>query len=192
MEKYNTEDNEEYLLKTNLLGIQNLDQLEEAEAFSFSIRALQIEQGSYTIGDFTLNAFLDLHKHLFQDIYTFAGQFRDVQLMKGTTRFCQFQHLHSYSTDLFQQIIDEAPWNSLDNTAKRLAFFKSELNMLHPFREGNGRTIRIFLRAFALSKGIIWSYDHIDREYYLKAMIHSVTNNALLEELFLETIKFAK
>ncbi|HWI48923.1 MAG TPA: hypothetical protein VNU45_11940, partial [Rummeliibacillus sp.] len=72
MEKYNTEENEEYLLKSNLLGITNLEKLEEAEAFSFSIRALQIEQGSYKMKDFTLNSFLDLHKHLFQDIYAFA------------------------------------------------------------------------------------------------------------------------
>ncbi|MGG0655524.1 Fic/DOC family protein [Rummeliibacillus pycnus] len=192
MEKYNTEENEEYLLKSNLLGITNLEKLEEAEAFSFSIRALQIEQGSYKIEGFTLNSFLDLHKHLFQDIYTFAGQFRNVQLMKGTTRFCQFQHLHSYATGLFQQMIDEAPWNSHENAAKRLAFFKSELNMLHPFQEGNGRTIRIFLQAFALSKRVIWSYDHLDRENYLKAMIHSVTDNTLLAELFIKTISFSK
>lgn len=192
MEKYNTEENEEYLLKTNLLGIKDLKQLEEAEAFSFSIRALQVEQGSYIINDFTLNDFLNLHKHLFQDIYTFAGQFRNVQLIKGNTLFCQFQHLPSNATDLFKQLIAETSWNSLEEAAKRLAFYKSELNMLHPFREGNGRTIRIFLRAFALSKNIVWSYDHINREQYLKAMIHSVTDNTLLEELFLKTILFAK
>ena len=49
-------------------------------------------------------------------------------------------------------------WNSLDEAANRLAYFKSELNMLHPFREGNGRVIRIFIRAFALSKGVQWEY----------------------------------
>ena len=79
-------------------------------------------------------------------------------------------------------------WNSLDEAANRLAYFKSELNMLHPFREGNGRIIRIFIRAFALSKGVQWEYENIDRDVYIQAMIQSVTNTEALKKLLLETI----
>ena len=82
MAKYNEFENDDYLLTTNLLGMTNFAELEQAEAFTFLIRATQIEQGAYNIMAFSLTNFVGLHRHLFQDIYSFAGQFRDVQLMK--------------------------------------------------------------------------------------------------------------
>jgi cell filamentation protein len=189
MAKYNEFENDDYLLKTNLLGMTNFAELEQAEAFTFSIRATQLEQGAYNIPSFSLSNFVDLHRHLFQDIYSFAGQFRDVQLMKGDTRFCQVQFMDAYAANLFTQLDNEPEWDSLDHAAKRLAYFKSELNMLHPFREGNGRTIRIFLRAFAKSKKFLWTYDKIDRAEYMQAMIRAVTSEDLLEKILLDTLR---
>lgn len=189
MTKYNEFENDEFLLKTNLLGITDFILLDQAEAFTFSIRASQIEQGAYIIKAFSLNDFVTLHHHLFQDIYPFAGQFRDVQLMKGSTRFCQVQFMDGYATDLFNQIVNEPNWNSLEHAVKRLAYFKSELNMLHPFREGNGRTIRIFLQAYAESKNFLWIYDDMDQDKYLQAMIRSVISNNLLQKLIHDTLK---
>lgn len=189
MAKYNEFENDNYLLTTNILGMTNFAELEQAEAFTFSIRATQIEQGSYNILAFSLTNFVELHHHLFQDIYSFAGQFRDVQLMKGTTRFCQVQYMDAYSSNLFTQLDSEPGWDTLEYAVKRLAFFKSELNMLHPFREGNGRTIRIFLQAFAKSKGYLWMYDKVNRDEYMQAMIRAVTSEDLLEKLLLDTLK---
>ena len=60
--------------------------------------------------------------------------------------------------------------------------------MLHPFREGNGRTNRIFLQALAESKGFLWTYDKMDRNDYMQAMIRSVTSEDLLEQLLLDTL----
>ena len=60
--------------------------------------------------------------------------------------------------------------------------------MLHPFREGNGRTIRIFLHAYAKSQSIEWSYEEMDSSTYMRAMIESVVNIAPLKELYLKTI----
>ncbi|SES20139.1 Fic family protein [Psychrobacillus sp. OK032] len=188
MAKYNEFNNDDYLLKTNLLDINDFDELEQAEAFTFSIRAAQIEQGAYKITAFSKKDFVDLHYQLFQDIYSFAGQFRKVQLMKGTTRFCQVQFLDAYASDLFNQLQNEPAWDSLVLAAKRLAYFKSELNMLHPFREGNGRTTRIFLQEYTQSKGFFWNYNKIDRNDYMQAMIRSVTSEDLLENLFLKTL----
>ena len=188
MGKYNEQLNDDYLLKNNLLGITDFKSLEDAEAFVFSFRASQIEQGAYQIKDFQVQDLKNLHKHLFQDIYSFAGQFRDVQLMIGSTRFCQFQFIDSYAQDLFKQLNNETKWHSLTQAAERLTYFKSELNMLHPFREGNGRTIRIFLYTYALSQGFVWNYTEMDNEEYLHAMIQSVTNTELLEKLFQKTL----
>jgi cell filamentation protein len=186
--KYNDQENDKYLLENNLLGVKTIEELEEAEAFAFSLRAAQLERTENVIDSFTEEHFKKLHYHLFQDIYPFAGQFRDVQLMKGNTRFCQAQYISTYSSDLFNQLNKESMWNSLDEAANRLAYFKSELNMLHPFREGNGRIIRIFIRAFALSKGVQWEYENIDRDVYIQAMIQSVTNTEALKKLLLETL----
>ncbi|AVK83354.1 hypothetical protein C3943_07120 [Lysinibacillus sp. B2A1] len=79
-------------------------------------------------------------------MYSFAGHFRDVQLMKGVTRLCQYQFINSYASELFLQKNNEPTWSSINQAANRLAYYKYELNMLHPFRERNGRTIRIFYK----------------------------------------------
>lgn len=188
MTKYNEQDNDEYLLKHNLLGIDCYQELERAESFAFSLRAMDFERGEFVLKDFTMKEFKKLHHYLFQDIYPFAGAFRDVQLMKGNTRFCQVQFINDYAIELFHQLKTESPWRSLDEAAGRLAYFKSELNMLHPFREGNGRTIRIFLHAYAKNQSIEWSYEEMDSSKYMQAMIESVVNIAPLKELYLETI----
>lgn len=188
MAKYNKQDNDEYLLKHNLLGIDCYQELERAESFVFSLRATDFERGVFVLRDYTMEEFKKLHHYLFQDIYPFAGEFRDVQLMKGNTRFCQVQFLNDYAIELFRQLKAEPSWRSLDEAADRLAYFKSELNMLHPFREGNGRTIRIFLHAYAKSQSIEWSYEEMDSSTYMRAMTESVVNIAPLKELYLKTI----
>ncbi|MGM8366579.1 Fic/DOC family protein [Virgibacillus sp. W0181] len=192
MGKYKNDDNDKYLLQNNLLGIKTYEELEEAEAFAFSLRAAELERDEYRIGAFTVESFKRLHEHLFQDIYPFAGQFRDVQLMKGSTRFCQSQYISTNVYSLFNQLNKEIEWENLEEAATRLAFFKSEFNMIHPFREGNGRTIRIFIREYALSRFISWKYEQVDRETYMQAMIQSVTNPDRLRQLFLGTISYSE
>lgn len=188
MEKYNFGQNDLYLLNENLLGIDNLDDLEVAEQFAFTVRSLEIEQGKFTIHQFNLNALMKLHHYLFQDIYTFAGKIRDVQLVKGDTRFCQMQYILPMCEKLFHEIKKEPEWLTIEVAAKRLAYFKAELNMIHPFREGNGRTIRIFIRLYAKSKGYDWDYAKLDREGYMQAMIESVLTTKQLEAIYKETL----
>jgi len=190
MGKYNEKDNDDYLLKHNLLEIDSHKELERAEALAFTLRAMSLEQGDFTLDYFTLKDFQNLHYYLFQDIYPFAGEFRDVQLMKGNTRFCQVQFLVHYADDLFLQLNEEPFWNSLEEAANRLAYFKSELNMLHPFREGNGRTIRIFLHAYAMKRGIEWAYETMESGKYIHAMIQSVIDLDALRNVFIETIQY--
>ena len=190
MGKYNEKDNDDYLLTHNLLEIDSHNELERAEALVFTLRATSMEQYDFNMDSFTLQDFQNLHYYLFQDIYPFAGEFRDVQLMKGNTRFCQVQFLKDYANDLFLQLNEEPFWNSLDEAANRLAYFKSELNMLHPFREGNGRTIRIFLHAYAVKREIEWAYEAIESEKYIQAMIQSVIDLGALRKIFLETIEY--
>ncbi|MDZ5712845.1 Fic/DOC family protein [Jeotgalibacillus haloalkalitolerans] len=190
MDKYISSENDDFLLKYNLLGVTDEEALMEAEAVTFSLRAAEFVRKQYKVSSFDIQSFKDLHRHFFQDIYPFAGQFRTVQLMKGNTRFCQAQFLDSYAARIFEALAAEKDWTSLEHAAERLAYFKSELNMLHPFREGNGRTIRSFLHEYAWSKGIEWQYDQLDRTEYINAMIRAVTDLTDLERLFKQTISF--
>lgn len=98
--------------------------------------------------------------------------------------------MNNYACNLFLELNEEPFWNSLEEAADRLAYFKAELNMLHPFREGNGRTIRIFLHAYAIERGIEWAYETLESEKYLQAKIQSVTDLGALREVFLETIQY--
>lgn len=189
MEKYNFGDDEQYLLSQNLVGAKDFKELAIAEQYAFTVRALQFEQGDYKVEGFNSSSLIGLHRHLFQDIYDFAGKIRDVQLVKGHTRFCQMQFIDSELTRIFDEIASEPTWINLEMAAERLAYFKSELNMIHPFREGNGRTNRLFVYALARSKGFDWYYSDLDQERYMKAMVQSVFNTQPLEKLFKETIK---
>lgn len=190
MEKYNFGADEQYLLSQNLIGARNLEQLAIAEQFAFTVRALQFEQQEYQIKQFHIESLIGLHRHLFQDIYIFAGKIRDVQLIKGNTRFCQMQFIHSELKRIFEELKNEMDWSTLDVAAERLAYYKAELNMIHPFREGNGRTIRLFIYAFAQSRGVKWDYSEIHQERYMDAMIQSVYDTQPLNDLFKETIEF--
>lgn len=152
MGKYNEKFNDDFLLKTNLLGISDYKNLELAEAFVFSLRATQIEQGTYKINSFYLRDFQRLHAHLFQDIYSFAGHFRDVQLMKGSTRFCQYQFINSYASELFLQKNNEPTWSSINQAANRLAYYKSEMNMLHPLEREMGVPFVFFYKPMLYLK----------------------------------------
>ncbi|SHN30035.1 Fic/DOC family protein [Gracilibacillus kekensis] len=190
MDKYKSTDNDQFLLKNNRFGVSSFEELRDLEAMAFAARATEIVREKQFWETFSEQAFKKLHFHLFQDVYHFAGEYRNVQLAKGNTRFCQAEYIASYAADLFEELTNEPVWRSIEEAADRLAYFKTELNLLHPFREGNGRTIRIFIHAFALSRSINWQYENVDREEYMHAMIQSVITTKPLYQLFLNTIAF--
>lgn len=189
MGKYNFDEDESYLLSQSVHKVKNLDELEKIEQYAFFIRSFQLEQGLYKVKGFTFNDLVKLHHHLFQDIYTFAGKIRNVQLTKGSTKFCQFQFIESMANEIFQQLENESDWMTTQLAAKRLAYYKTELNMLHPFREGNGRTIRIFIQNLAQAKGYIWHYNQVQKEEYMQAMIESKYNYSKLEQIIYNTLE---
>ena len=189
MSKYHSEEDDVELIRASVIPVQTVEQLQEVEKLAFLIRSIQVVQGNYIMNEFTLDSMKKIHRHLFQDIYRFAGEIRNVQLMKDDTRFCQVQFIESYATSLFAEMNSEHEWDKLDIAAKRMAYFKSELNMLHPFREGNGRTIRLFLQAYANSKGFEWNYTISTRDEYMKAVIQSVTDLDLLIQYFMKYLQ---
>ena len=151
----------------NKLGITNEIELSKEEERITKIKALELfdtnKINEFEVG--TTKGLCDIHKYLFSDIYEFAGKIRDVNLAKGSFRFAPAMYLE----DALKKI-DDMPEDNFDDIIKKYI----EMNVAHPFREGNGRSTRIWLDMILkneLSKVVDWS--KINKEEYLLAMERS-------------------
>ena len=123
----------------------------------------------------TLKGLQDIHYYLFQNVFDFAGELRKVNISKGNFRFCPIMFLVQNS-----KIIDNMPMNTFDEIIDKY----TEMNILHPFREGNGRATRIWLDLILkdqLNKCVDW--EKINKYDYLSAMERSPVNNIELKML---------
>ena len=111
------------------------------------------------IGNFDIYHFLSIHKFLFEDIYPFAGKIRSEDIAKGSFRFAKWEYIEDQLRELLDKLAKDNFKNlSKEDMAKKLAYYMSELNVLHPFREGNGRTIREFIRQLAFVNRLLFKY----------------------------------
>lgn len=127
-------------------------------------------------GRFSLNHLLNIHKYIFDDIYPFAGKTRNENIYKGNTQFCNCEYIYENFNKLYDLLKKEDYLRRLPiyDFAERLGYYLSELNMIHPFREGNGRTIREYIRCLALYNNHIINWERIDKDYLNEATIVSV------------------
>lgn len=170
----------------NKLGITNEVELSKEEERITKINAIKLFD-SNKINEFevgTTKGLCDVHKYLFSDIYNFAGNIRDVNLAKGSFRFAPAMYLKEALDK-----IDKMPEDSYDNIIKKYI----EMNIAHPFREGNGRSTRIWLDMILksrLNKVVDWS--KINKEEYLLAMerspIKDTEINILLKEALTDKV----
>ena len=116
-----------------------------------------------------------IHKYLFEDIYEFAGQMRTVNIAKGNFRFAPVMYLRPAL-----ESIDAMPQSSFDEIIEKYV----EMNVAHPFREGNGRSTRIWLDAI-LKKGLhqVIDWSRVDKEDYLLAMERSPVKDVEIKAL---------
>ena len=150
--------------KLGLTSSAELDREEERISKKKAVKLFDKEiLDSLPAGKFsTLQA---IHKYLFEDIYDFAGELRTVNLSKGNFRFAPLIYLQSALEN-----IDKMPQSSFDEIVEKYV----EMNIAHPFREGNGRSARIWLDHILkneISKVVDWS--KVDKEDYLLAMERS-------------------
>jgi len=136
-------------------------------------------------GQFDIDHLKKIHKYIFGDIYPFAGEFRDESIIKGNVRFANPLYIEENSIKLFKELKNENYLVGLDKDklSQRLAYYFAEINILHPFREGNGRTQREFIREVALLSGYDIDWRLIDRSEYMNASIKSVYDTKPLENL---------
>lgn len=151
----------------NKLNITNEIELAKEEERITKLRALELfdtnKINEFEVG--TIKGLCDIHRFLFSDIYSFAGEIREVNLAKSNFRFAAALYLK----DVLSKI-DSMPENTFEDIIKKYV----EMNIAHPFREGNGRSTRIWLDMILksrISKVVDWS--KIDKEEYLLAMERS-------------------
>ena len=151
----------------NKLNITDSAELARAEEKISKAKALELfEKGfldNFEIG--TFNGLCSIHQYLFSDIYGFAGKLRKVNISKGSFRFAPVMYLEAAL-----KTIDNMPQSTFDEIIEKYV----EMNVAHPFREGNGRSTRIWLDCILkkeLNQVVDWS--EVDKEDYLLAMERS-------------------
>lgn len=158
----------------NLLDIRDAKLLAQAEAEFTAERYRTYQAPELTLVDFDPSHLKHLHYYLFQDIYDWAGQFRDVDIAKGTTRFCTWSRIEPEASKLFQTIPDLGSINTTEKLIPKVADLFCEINLLHPFREGNGRVQRFFFEEMLFALGYEVSWPRIPQQDWIDANIAGV------------------
>lgn len=166
----------------NKLGIVDAAELAREEERLSKIRAVELFEFLITenleAGKFSSLA--AIHKYLFQDIYDFAGKIRTVNIAKGNFRFAPVMYLQASL-----EYIDNMPQTDFDEIIEKYV----EMNIAHPFREGNGRSTRIWVDLILkkeLNKVIDWS--RVDKEDYLLAMQRSPVKDTEIKVLLKDAL----
>ena len=170
----------------NKLGLDNSAALAREEERISKKKAVELFENGVldNLPSGRFSALQVIHKYLFEDIYEFAGKLRTVNIAKGNFRFAPLMYLEAALEN-----IDEMPQSDFDEIVEKYV----EMNIAHPFREGNGRSTRIWLDHILkteLGKVVDWS--KVDKEDYLLAMerspikdieIKHLLKNALTDEV---------
>ena len=126
-------------------------------------------------GRLSVSHYRAIHRQLFQDIYTWAGRFRSVRISKGGSMFCYPEHIAAEMRRLFAGLRTERhlAGATADEFAQKAAHFLAELNAIHPFREGNGRTQLAYLTLLAEQANHPLNLERMEPTAILNAMIAS-------------------
>jgi cell filamentation protein len=184
----------------NKLALADQAALDFAEVRLTETRLRLIEQQGPR-GAFTFHRLLATHAYIFQDIYDWAGQPRTTELYKAATiggplhRFVPPDHLEEEAERIFAALARQNYLRYLDRVtfSLRSASLMVEINQLHPFREGNGRTQRAFLQALAKDAGHELYFDVVSRERMIQASVEGSQGDAgMMQRLFVEISDFER
>ena len=151
----------------NKLGITDSAELARIEEKISKQKAVEMFESGYleSLEAGTFESLAKIHKYLFDEIYDFAGEVRKVNISKGNFRFAPLMYL-----DAALQSIDKMPQSTFDEIVEKSV----EMNVAHPFREGNGRSTRIWLDLMLKKEiGYVVDWSKVDKEDYLLAMERS-------------------
>ena len=162
----------------NRAGITDAKQLQQYEYELSGQRALELAEEPIR-GNFDLPHLRAIHKHLFQDVYPWAGEIRTVRISKGNSAFARPEAIEGYGREIFRNLAKDDHLKGLGNEAFAAGMGKhyGEINALHPFREGNGRSTRVFLEQLALEAGYRLDFRRVNGEEWIQAARESFEGN---------------
>jgi cell filamentation protein len=163
----------------NRLGITNQATLEQTEAAFVATRSFELSLEPLK-GGFDLAHLQAIHRYLFGDVYEWAGELRSIDISKGGHLFAHHEHLVSAAERMFSQLDKEGCLAGLDRVvfSERAAYYLGELNALHPFREGNGRSQREFVSHLAHAARHYIAWENVRQAAMLEASIESFKGNS--------------
>ena len=170
------------MILKNKLGINDELELAKVEEKITKMKAMKLfetgELNTFEVG--TFKGLAEIHKYLFEDIYDFAGQVRTENISKSNFRFASSMYLK----EALKQI-DKMPQSNFDEIIEKYI----EMNIAHPFREGNGRSTRIWLDMILKKEiGKVVDWSEIDKEDYLLAMERSPIKNTEIKLLLKDAL----
>ena len=167
----------------NYFDIMDSERLNAVEGDIVTTKAESIEYIEIT--GFSLGHLKRVHKHLFGDIYPWAGELRTCDISKGDTRFCSCLYLEKESIKLEKEFTVD-----VFRFAESIASIYSEINVLHPFRDGNGRATRLYIEMLAATYGFSVDWSTIDAPTWIKACIGGYYgDNSGLTSIFEEVLE---
>lgn len=174
----------------NKCGLEDAELLHQAETELVAIRLLELQLNPIA-GKYDLKHLQAIHRYLFQDLYDWAGKIRTVEIGKGNM-FCLSRYIPEYADSVFRKFLPECQNAKNDFKEFVCTFAKNygNLNALHPFREGNGRTQREFARLVCLACGYDLDFSHTNHKAMLEASIASFNygDNTAFEKIFAKGI----
>jgi cell filamentation protein len=155
----------------NELGLGTAGELEAAEREITHAALILLGESPVHLG-YDLSHLCAIHRRIFGDIYHWAGQIRTVGMAKGSP-FCLPQHIETSAAEVFRALRSENCLRGLDTEVfvARLAHYLGEVNAVHPFREGNGRTQRAFFEQLARRAGYTLEWQHLDAAGNIEASV---------------------
>ena len=173
----------------NKLGLKNQEALDNVESVAVTLHSAEIESEPFD-APFTFDFYCGLHKRLFGDLYDWAGELRTIDFSKKGTPFYPASDLRELGNAKFARLKDMNDFQGLNRSelVDEITDFYHELNMLHPFREGNGRTQRLFFTLLLRRLGYSISFAECDTDELMMATICAAQGIKTYLRSFFETL----
>ena len=180
----------------NKFGLSDQESLDRTEADAVSARSILLQLNPLK-GNFDSDHLKGIHAYLFQDVYTWAGNFRTIPLAKAdyiqggrVTKFTAPDLIEHELKRVLDRLADDHFLQGLQRRefARKVAAMLSEINRIHPFREGNGRAQRQFVRQLADSLGYKLHFEVVSKERLIQASIQSANGDVAMMERLLDEI----
>lgn len=169
----------------NKLNILDAEDLATAEREVTAVRLAEIMDKPVR-GKFDFKHLQDIHRAIFGDIFAWAGKPRTVDISKGN-QFCLSRHIETYAGDVFAKLKGEdfLSGKPMNEMPERLTFYLSEINVLHPFRDGNGRAQRVFIEYLAQYAGFDIDFSQVGGKEMIEASALSFAKEyGMMTEMF--------